>query len=361
MDQLSEYHNIIKNKLAAVVQRYNEAGFTVNFERLSDILLSQYSLEVSVQKLRKMFDTQDKNRKLQLVEVAAICDIFGISMNELCQFPTAPSRELNPSWLISKDKSSEPTQTMLANPMFHGKYHCFYYKPKPLSHARLGNRFAAQETALYSAELEIEEKNGFSYATLTEKPKTQNSYMAHPEDESVYSGKVYLLENPNQVYMTLQDKGGMHFMTLVFEYQNYAKSKMYYRTAAMITSSIFKKKPLFERMIILREKLDLSKKEHRNLLEGMLALTSHKILVRKEVFDDLLKNYPNLNGIPHAQEEYLVFNENEILNHHSQMDYNQKKESILLLRRNSELPIQNVTVEDDDFHEMIRDFQQSLK
>ena len=127
MDQLSEYHNIIKNKLAAVVQRYNEAGFTINFERLSDILLSQYSLEVSVQKLRKMFDTQDKNRKLQLVEVAAICDIFGISMNELCQFPTSPSRELNPSWLISKEKNTEPTQTMLANPMFHGKYHCYYY------------------------------------------------------------------------------------------------------------------------------------------------------------------------------------------------------------------------------------------
>ena len=90
------------------------------------------------------------------------------------------------------------------------------------------------------------------------------------------------------------------------------------------------------------------------------TITSHIILVRKEVFDDLLKNYPNLNGLPHAQEEYLVFNENEILNHHSKMDYNQKKESILLLRRNSELPIQNVTVEDDDFHEMIRDFQQAL-
>lgn len=361
MDQLSEYHNIIKNKLAAVVQRYNEAGFTVSFERLSDILLSQYSLEVSVQKLRKMFDTQDKNRKLQLVEVAAICDIFGISMNELCQFPTAPSRELNPSWLISKDKSAEPTQTMLGNPMFHGKYFCYYYKPKPLSNARLGNRFAAQETTIFSAEFEIEEKNGFSYATLTEKPKTQNSYMAHPEEESVYTGKVYLLENPNQVYMMLQDKGGMHFMTLVFEYQNYAKSRMYYRTAAMITSSVFKKHPLFERMVILREKLDLSDKNHLKMLEGMLTLTSHKILVRKEVFDDLRKSCPNLNGLPCAQEEYLVFNENEILNHHSKMDYNQKKENILLLRRNSELPIQNVTVEDDDFHEMIRDFQQSLK
>ena len=361
MDQLSEYHNIIKNKLAAVVQRYNEAGFTVNFERLSDILLSQYSLEVSVQKLRKMFDTQDKNRKLQLVEVAAICDIFGISMNELCQFPTSPSRELNPSWLISKDKSAEPTQTMLANPMFHGKYHCYYYKPKPLSNARLGNRFAAQETTIHSAELEIEEKNGFSFATLTEKPKTQNLYMAHPEDESVYSGKVYLLENPNQVYMTLQDKGGMHFMTLVFEYQNYSKSKMYYRTAAMLTSSNINKMPIYEKMVILREKLDLSDKTHLELIRGMLTLTSHKVIVKKDVFKSMCGIRSELKELPYSLEEYFVFNENEILNHHCDLDYNTKKSDILFLRQNSELPVQSVTVEDEDFHEMIRDFQQELK
>ena len=43
------------------------------------------------------------------------------------------------------------------------------------------------------------------------------------------------------------------------------------------------------------------------------------------------------------------------------LDYNSKKSSILFLRQNSELPVQSVTVEDDDFHEMIRDFQQELK
>ena len=361
MDYLSEYHVRIKEKLAAVVKSYNEAGFTVSYEKISYILAEQYGLEVSVQKLRKMFDKDDATRKIQLAEAAAICDIFGISLNELCQFPSAPSRELNPSWLIPKDKNVEPTHTVLSNPMFHGKYYCYYYKPKMVSNARLGKKCAALETQIHCAELEIGEKSGFSYATLTEKTPFKNTYWAHPDEESVYSGKVYLLENPNQVYMMMQDKGAMHFMTLVFEYQNYAKSIMYYRTAAMLTSSNFNKMPIYEKMVILREKLDLSDETHLELIRGMLTLTGHKVMVKKDMFESLCGSRSELKELPFSREEYYVFNENEILNHHCDLDYNSKKSSILFLRQNSELPVQSVTVEDEDFHEMIRDFQQELK
>ena len=162
MDFLSEYHLRIKEKLAEVVASYNEAGFSVSFEKISDILAEQYGLEVSVQKLRKMFDKDDANRKIQLAEAAAICDIFGISLNELCQFPSAPSRELNPSWLIPKGKNTDLANTVLSNRMFHGKYYCYYFKPKMVSNARLGNKCAALETPIHYAELEIGEKSGFS-------------------------------------------------------------------------------------------------------------------------------------------------------------------------------------------------------
>lgn len=361
MDFLSEYHLRIKEKLAEVVASYNEAGFSVSFEKISDILAEQYGLEVSVQKLRKMFDKDDANRKIQLAEAAAICDIFGISLNELCQFPSAPSRELNPSWLIPKGKNTDPASTVLSNRMFHGKYYCYYFKPKMVSNARLGNKCAALETPIHYAELEIGEKSGFSYAELTEKTTSKNSYWANPDEESVYSGKVYLLENPNQVYMMLQDKGGMHFKTVIFEYQNYSKSKMYYRTAAMLTSSNINKMPIYEKMVILREKLDLSDKTHLELIRGMLTLTSHKVMVKKDVFESMCSIRSELKELPYSLEEYFVFNENEILNHHCDLDYNTKKSDILFLRQNSELPVQSVTVEDEDFHEMIRDFQQELK
>ena len=361
MDFLTQYHVKIKEKLAKIMDNYDKMGFSINFERLSDVMKTEYNLDVSAQKLRAMFDIQNTSRKLQLAELAAVCDILGISLNELCQFPSSPVRELNPSWLDPKDdehKSKIPH--ILDNRFFYGKYYCYYYKQRPLSGAKLGKKFAAKETPIYCAELNIYEKNGFSYAAMTESFTSQNFDMTHPMESFTYEGKVYLLDNPNQVYMMLMDKGGSHFMCIVFDYQNYTKDVMYYRSAALLTSGTSTKKPLLEKIIILRQKLDLSNKKHLEMLRGMLTLNAHKISIRKSVFEDLCKEYPNLNTIPRTEESYIVFNEMEILNHNSDMEYNDKKNSILVLRQNSELPIQCLIDEDGDFHEMVKEFQQSL-
>ena len=361
----NDYYTKVKERLIEEIRRYYDAGFIVNVSRITDIIIDKYHIDTSYQIIQSIFKPQDKGqkvRKIPLAELVALCDILQIPISKVSQFENMPSQELNPPWLIPKNPNQDNLPDTLTNPFYYGDYYCYYFKAKPKSNARLGNQFPAKETMIKTAKLKISEKNDFSYATLTETLDTLNFEQNRLLENFVYEGKVYYLSKPNQIYTALMDQDGKHLICLMFDFHNYTKDVMYYRTAAMLTSTIEQHpRPIYQKMIILRSELDLNNDEHLRTLRGMLSLESHKLLVKKEDLAHLINDYPELSHLNHKTEEYASFSEYEILNQQSDMTYEQKKNLILLLRQNSSLNIQNVAGEDFDFSDMVRRIQQEAR
>lgn len=363
----NDYYSKVKERLNLVVQRYEESGYRVNLSKIAEIISVKYHIDTSYQTVKSIFITKDNSsteriRKISLAEIAAICDILQVPMNEICKFETTPAKELVPSWLIPRGTSRDSLPEVLTNQYYYGDYYCYYFKTKPVSNAKLGNKFAAQESEIRTAKLKIFEKHGFSYATLTETSDTLNFSKDRILSHFVYEGKLYYLSKQNQAYATLMDEQGKHIICLMFDYHNYTKDVMFYRTAAMLTTSTEQyPRPIYQKMIILRTELDLEDEYYQKILRGMLSLESNNLLVKKEVFDNLAKNNSNLLKFNNSPDEYMAFTESEILNQHNDLSYEQKKELILLLRQYSTLNIQNVAGEDYDFADMVRHIQQKAK
>ena len=357
-----QYYKNIKDRLISVVEKYENAGFKVNLYKIFEIISNKYKIDTSYQIIKSIFNYQnEKVRKIPLPEIVAICDILQVPLNEICRFDSAPTQELNPSWIIPKGTERVALPNLLTNKYYYGKYYCYFYKQKPISNAKLGNKHASLETKIKSAELNIEENDGFTYATLTETSSTKNFEQNDTLENFVYTGKLYYLEKPNQVYTMMMDKEGKRAICLMFDYQNYTKDVMYYRTAAMLTSTMSRHpKPLFEKMIILRKPLNLEDENHLRILRGVLSLESNNLIVKKDIFTKLAKEHKIMNDFEPVYEEYASFNESEIINRRIPWDYNEKKEAILLLRQNSILNIQNVASEDEDFPELMKELQQSI-
>lgn len=361
----NDYYNKVKERLFDVVNRYEEAGFTINLSKLAEIIRDKYKIDTSYQIIQSIFSNKlinDKVRKIPLAEIVALCDIFQVPVSQICRFENAPSRELNPSWLIPHGTNQDNLPETLTNPFYFGDYYCYYYKEKPFSSAKLGDKYPAKETIIKTAKLSISERSGFSYATLTETNDTLSFAQDRLLERFTYEGKLYYLYKPNQIYGALMDQEGKRLVCLMFDFHNYSKDVMYYRTAAMLTSTIEQHpRPIYQKMIILRTKLDLENDYHLKTLRGMLSLESNKLLVKKDRFDYLAEDYPDLSQLNYKTEEYNSLSENEILNQQSDMTYEQKKDLILLLRQNSSLNIQNVAGEDFDFSDMVKGIQQEAR
>ncbi len=361
------FYNKVKEEINRIVRRYDENGYKVNLAGITDIIINQYHIDTSYTIIKSIFNTKDnpksnRIRKIPLAELAAICDILQVPMSEICKFDTTPTKELVPSWLIPRKTNRESLPEVLTNPFYYGKYYCYYFKTKPISNAKLGNKFAAQEADLRTATLEISEKHGFSYATLTETSDTPNFSKEGVLCHFVCEGKIYYLSERNQAYAALMDEDGKRIVCLMFDFHNYTKDVMFYRTAAMLTTSTEQyPRPIYEKIVLLRTELDLKDEYHQRILRGMLTLESNKLLVKKQDYECLVKKNPDLQKFNSQTDEYLTFIESEILNQHNDLDYEQKKELILLLRQNSYLNIQNVAGEDYDFADMVRHIQQRAK
>ena len=363
----NDYYSQVKERLNNVIRRYEEGGYRVNLSKVAEIISTKYHIDTSYTIIKSIFNSKDsisddKIRKIPLAELAAICDILQVPMNEICKFDTTPAKELAPSWLIPRRTNRESLPEVLTNPFYYGKYYCYYFKTKPISNAMLGNKFAAQESDLRTATLEISEKNGFSYATLTETSDTLNFSKDKVLSHFVCEGKMYYLSKRSQAYAALMDEDGNRLVCLMFDFHNYTKDVMFYRTAAMLTTSTEQyPRPIYQKMIILRTELDLNDEYYQIILRGMLSLESNSLIVKKSVYNRLVSENPDLEKFNSNADECITFIESEILNQHNDLSYEQKKELILLLRQNSHLNIQNIAGEDYDFADMVRHIQQRAK
>ena len=182
----------------------------------------------------------------------------------------------------------------------------------------LGNKFAAQESDLRTATLEISEKNGFSYATLTETSDTLNFSKDKVLSHFVCEGKMYYLSKRSQAYAALMDEDGNRLVCLMFDFHNYTKDVMFYRTAAMLTTSTEQyPRPIYQKMIILRTELDLNDEYYQIILRGMLSLESNSLIVKKSVYNRLVSENPDLEKFNSNADECITFIESEILNQHN--------------------------------------------
>ncbi len=151
------------------------------------------------------------------------------------------------------------------------------------------------------------------------------------------------------------------FFSLLFDYHDYTKDVLYYRTAAMTTFSEYPhpQQPLFQKMALFRVKQDLTNPETEKMIRGILTLNSNNILVEKSKFNQMILDNPELSKLNHTLKSYYSFNETDILNQKLPWSYNEKINAILQLRQVSTSPAQEIISDDKNFSQYTKAVQQN--
>lgn len=359
----NDYYYAIKERLFKWRVDFQNRGYDIVFSQLAIKMEELYHIETTDQKLRAMFTLskdEKKVRKVPLAEIVALCHMLQIPLNDICEFPNAPSLELNPSWIRqTKDDLENANVIPFKDSHYYGDYYCYYFTSKHISKPLRGNNSAADVCNLEMARLSISEKDGSSYIILQENAQTLDFYQNEYLDEFTLQGRLFLINSLNEVYSVLMDAKGKRIVTVLFDFQEYTKSIMYYRTAARMTVSLnTTHDPLFQKMVMFRVEQDLTNPHICDVIRGILTLNTNDILIKKSEFLKLMEEDPEFEMIFGNEQTYLEFNEKELMNKSLPWSFEDRINRILKLRQKSSQSAYEIVAEEEYFSKFTKSFQQ---
>lgn len=359
----NDYYRVIKERLCDWRKDFQEQGYDIIFSKLAANMEKLYHIETTDQKLRAMFtlsNEENKERKVPLAEMVALCHMLQIPLSDICEFPNAPSLELNPPWIKQTGNASKNDNVMpFRDSHYYGDYYCYYFTSRHISKPLRESNSPSDACNIEMAKLNISEKNGMSYVTLQETQQTLYFYQEKYLDQLTLEGRLYLINSLNEVYSVLMDEKGRRIVTLLFDFQKYTKGIMYYRTAARMTVSLnTTHDPLFQKMIMFRVEQDLTDPHICDLIRGILTLNTNDILIKKSEFIKLMEEDPEYEKIYGNEQLYLEFNEKELLNRSLPWSFEERINRILKLRQKSTQSGYEIVAEEEYFSKFAKALQQ---
>lgn len=361
------YNQKIKERLSEWLDNLRESGFDINFRKLCENLESTYKLKTSEQKLRQMFDPT-KPREIKLAELAALAHMLQIPLSTLCEFPNTPAVTLDRPWIYHKEyKNKRPGISKLMNDFYNGKYFAYYFKPKHFDRIDLGGKEPVSSSVIEEATVEIKLEKGEPYVILKESSITHDFYGQKILDNFILKGKLYLIETPKIAYSFLTDPAARRSIALMFEYRDFSKDILYYRTAAMLTVALNEiHTPLFQKIALFRVPQDLSDTANENIIRGILALNTGPIMIEKNLFEEAKNSeeysrYKLKDLEPKEEKTYYIFSEAAIRDSAHNWTADESVEILLKLREMSIFQAHEIVSEPEYFRNFIKDFQQAHK
>lgn len=359
------YNNTVKKRLSSWLCQLRAQGFDLDFSMLASRMLLDYNINTTDQKLRAMFAEGD--RKIQLAEMVALCHMLRIPLQDMCEFPNAPSDcfdLFSAPWVknFRTKQTTENTQGIvpLSNEYYCGRFYCYYFYPKHYTNSLNGT--PVDQMKIEAAEIMVENKDGSAFVTMEEKSGLVNFYGDQVLDEIKLQGRLYLTERTHQAYCFLTDHLGKRTVFLMFDYHEYSKDIMYYRTAAMLTVSRNERcAPMFQKMAMLRVEQDLSDPKVDTILRGILSLNTGNLFIQKAVFDQLKQQNPALDKINCEPVSYYVLSESDLLRPSSedQLTFEDRQYRLMQLRRASEYQAHEVVLEREEHAPYMKKLQQT--
>ncbi len=363
----NNYNKMIKKRLEDWLTNLINQGFELNFGVLCENMKNLYHIQTSEQKLRQMFSTAN-DREVKLPELVALTHMLHIPLAKLCEFPNVPAIAPNIieecPWIYSREKQYPSTRiSKLMDHFYNGTYYAYYFKPKHLDRIDLGGKTPITGLNIEEAKIEIQMENGESYVIFEELSCTRNFFDTKELDRFTLKGKLYLIESPKIAYSFITDPEGRRAIALMFEYKEFNKDILYYRTAAMLTFSLNELHiPLFQKIALFRVKQDLSDQENANIIRGILALNTGSIMIEHNVFQEAQEKNPKLKDlIPKEEKNYYFFSEPAIRDSIQNWDSDESVKILLKLRELSNFQAHEIITEPEYFSTFIRHYQTNHK
>lgn len=365
-ENTNSYNQEIKKRLSNWLDNLRENGFDINFKKICDNMIDIYKINTSEQKIRQMFDT-NKNREIKLAELVALAHMLQIPLTTLCEFPNTPAVTMENPWVYSDRKQQKPNGiNKLINEYYNGTYFAYYFKSKHYDRLELGGKNPVSGSQIEEAIVQIKVENGEPYVILEELSTTKDFYNHKNLDRFVLKGKLYLIERSKIAYSFITDPTARRAIAIMFEYKEFSKDILYYRTAAMLTISQNEiHTPLYQKMALFRVQQDISDMANNDIIRGILALNTGTILIEKDVFDKSIQDEQfseyNLSDLPLKEEKYYSFSEPAIRDSSHEWTADESVKILLKLREMSNFQAHEIISEPEYFRTFIKNYQQTHK
>lgn len=355
------YNASIKRKLIAWRNAFETANCDakLNYAAIAQKMEEDFRITTSPQKISAMFDPLSK-REVKLQELAALCQIFNIPIQDICEYPNAVASDLELSRLVSRKNAKRPIIKQLSNPFYEGRYYCYYFRPKHFQ----DKLKPVEESDIEEALLDICINNGQTTVTLTEMKTSKTFWGDQVLPSFTLTGKLYHFDNTDMAYSFITDATGRRAMALMFTFLNISADIRYYMTVAMMTFSANQTHvPLFQKMAVFRVKQDIhNNSEVSDTIRGILALNTCPIMIDEESLSQLITEDEYIRKLispEKALKKCYVFSEAAIRSDSFFIhDEDEKMQKILKLRKNSLFPAHEIVSEPDYFADFIKHYQQ---
>lgn len=355
------YNALIKQKLVEWRDAFEAAncGAKLNYSEIARKMEEDFHISTSPQKISAMFDIQS-TREVKLQELAALCQIFNIPIQDICEYPNAATSDLELSRLLSRKNSKRSIIRQLNNPFYEGRYYCYYFRPKHFQ----DKLKPVEESDIEEAILEISIENGQTTVTFKEMKSSKTFWRDQTLPSFTLSGKLYHFDNTDMAYSFITDPTGRRAMALMFTFLNISADIRYYMTVAMMTFSANQTHvPLFQKMAAFRVRQDIrDNSEVTDVIRGILALNTCPIILDEETLTQLTAEDGDINKLvtpSKALKRCYMFSEAAIRSDSFFIqDEDVKMQKMLKLRKNSLFPAHEIVSEPDYFADFIKHYQQ---
>lgn len=354
------YNAFIKQKLLKWRDAFETAncGAKLNYSEIARKMEEEFHISTSPQKISAMFDTQS-TREVKLQELAALCQIFNIPIQDICEYPNAATSDLELPRLLSRKNANRFIIRHLNNPFYEGKYYCYYFRPKHFQ----DKLKPVEESDVEEAILEINIENGQTTVTFKEMKTSKTFFGDQTMPSFTLTGKLYHFDNTDMAYSFITDPTGRRAMALMFTFINISADIRYYMTVAMMTFSANQTHvPLFQKMAAFRVRQDVNNPEVSDVIRGILALNTCPIILDEETLTLLVTEDEDIKKLvspDKALKKCYIFSEAAIRSDSFFIqDEDIKMQKMLKLRKNSLFPAHEIVSEPDYFADFIKHYQQ---
>lgn len=356
------YNTTIKKRLIAWRKEYEKVNCItkLNYAAIAQKMEEDFHIVTSPQKISAMFDILS-NREVKLPELAALCQIFNIPMQDICAYPNVVTSDLDRSRLTSRKNSRNNSIKQLNNNFYEGRYYCYYFNTKHYS----DKLKPVEESDIEEAIMDISIKTGETIVTLKEMKTAKNFYGDKTLPSFTLTGKLYHLENPNIAYSFVSDSTGRRTMALMFTFINVSADIRYYIEVAMMTFSANQiHLPLFQKMAAFRIRQDFQHhQEVSDTIRGILALNTSPIIIDEETVTKLIAEDERFNKLispSKALKKGYIFSEAAIRSDSFFIqDEDLKTQLLLKLRKNSLAAAHEIVSNHESLVAFIKHFQQN--
>lgn len=351
------YYQNIRQKFANKRQQFINNDFDINFTSLKKHLKDEYGIDPNERTLASLFKCSD-TAPINMALAVAVCNIFGFDLKEMIQFDNHTEKLCHTPIMSSpllkrlKGKQNNIYENIaskqisyLDSDFYCGEYFCYSFNQRPFNISISEGKNQPTVSWIRDAKLKIYKKYGETLAEFTEITTISNNPFT-------YRGRVISLNNIGKVYIFLATTEGNSFKWLLFDNIPLRKRELYYKEIGCLThTNTSTTLPLFQKMILTKEPMNLEDKEQEKLLRGALTFNPTEILISSSNTKKFLSEYEDLKRLFVDSEPFYKLSYYDILfNNKLNWSYNRRAAALLKLMQYSHNNAQVVIDQEENMH-----------